>query len=269
MSRSPGPDNVTAMLPAKATRGFTLIELAMVMLILAVLLAGMAIPLTAQIAARRYEETRRQMDEARDALLGFAAAHARLPCPAGTAGNGVESFAPGGDALNGNCSNFHDGFLPGASLGLSPLDGNGYVRDPWGTPANRIRYAVFGNGASVNGITNPLTRANGMQSATLAGLGAAPNYLWICTTAAGAGNSGCGPAANQLTKRAAFVVFSAGPNAAGIPAHGPDEARNLAGSPVFVSHETSTVPGNEFDDLVTWVPIHLLITRMVSAGRLP
>jgi hypothetical protein len=218
---------------------------------------------------RRYEETRRQLDEARDALLGFAAAHGRLPCPASASSNGNESFAPGGNALNGNCSNFHDGYLPGASLGLSPLDGNGYVRDPWGTPANRIRYAVFGNGVAINGVANPLTRANGMQSATLAGLGAAPNYLWICTTAAGASNSGCGAAANQLTKRAAFVLLSPGPNASATPAVGSDEARNLAGSPVFVSHEISTAPGNEFDDLLTWVPINLIITRQVSAGRLP
>jgi hypothetical protein len=38
---------------------------------------------------------------------------------------------------------------------------------------------------------------------------------------------------------------------------------------VFVTHEISTVPGNEYDDIVTWVPINLLITRLVAAGRLP
>jgi prepilin-type N-terminal cleavage/methylation domain-containing protein len=253
---------------AGRTQAFTLIELTMVMLILAVLAAGMAIPLGAQVAMRRYEETRRQLDEAKDALTGFAAAHGRLPCPASATSNGMESFAPGGDALNGNCSNFHDGYLPGASLGLAPLDGNGYLRDPWGAPANRIRYAVFG-GIAINGVANALTRANGMQSATLAGLGAAPNYLWICTTAAGATGSGCGAASSQLTKRAAFVLISLGPNATGNPVAGSDDSRNLSGTPVFVSHEISTVPGNEFDDLVTWVPINLLITRLVAAGRLP
>jgi prepilin-type N-terminal cleavage/methylation domain-containing protein len=252
----------------RGIRGFTLIELVMVMLILTLLVTGMAVPLTTQLVMRRYDDTRRQLDEARDALMGFAAAHGRLPCPASAASNGAESFAPGGDALNGSCSNFHDGFLPGASLGLSPLDANGFVRDPWGTPSNRIRYAVFG-GAAVNGVGNPLTRANGMQSATLAGLGSAPNYLWICTSATGATGSGCGAASNQLTKRAAFVLISLGPNAGGIPAAGSDEARNQGNGPAFVSHEISTAPGNEFDDLVTWVPINLLITRLVTAGRLP
>lgn len=252
----------------KANRGFTLIELMMVMLILTILVTGMAIPLTTQIVMRRYEETRRQLEEAKDALMGFAAAHGRLPCPASSTSNGTESFAAGGNAVNGSCSNFHDGFLPGASLGLSPLDGNGYVRDPWGTPSNRIRYAVFG-GVLVNGVANPLTRANGMQSATLTGLGAAANYLWICTTAATATNAGCGTAENQLTKRAAFVLVSTGPNAAAVMAPGPDESRNRGSGPVFVSHEISTVAGNEFDDLVTWVPISLLITRQVASGRLP
>ncbi len=98
---------------------------------------------------RRHEETRRILDEAREALLGFAAAHGRLPCPASAGSRGMESFAAGGDALNGNCSNFHGGFLPAASLGLPPLDPEGFARDGWGTHANRIRYAVFGDGRAL------------------------------------------------------------------------------------------------------------------------
>ena len=39
---------------------------------------------------------------------------------------------------------FHGGYLPGAALGLSSLDAEGFTRDAWGTPANRIRYAVHG-----------------------------------------------------------------------------------------------------------------------------
>ena len=84
----------------------------------------------------------------------------------------MESFAPGGDTGNGNCSNFYDGFLPGAALGLAPLDSEGFVRDPWIGARGRVRYAVFGGGADVNGVVNPLTRANGVQAATLPGLGA-------------------------------------------------------------------------------------------------
>ena len=248
---------------------FTLIEVMVVLVILTVMLSGLAVPLAAQLQMRRQEEARRQLDEAKEALLGFAAAHARLPCPASAASNGLESFAPGGDATNGNCSNFYDGFLPGATLGLGPLDPEGFVRDPWMSARNRVRYAVFGGGSEVNGVANPLTRANGMQSATLPGLGAASHFLTICSTGATASGTGCGPAANQLTRRAAFVLISLGPNAGAIPAPGSDEARNLAGNPVFVHHEASSAPGNEFDDLVQWVAVHLVVNRLLVAGRLP
>ena len=65
------------------------------------------------------------------------------------------------------------------------------------------------------------------------------------------------------------MLLSLGPNAHADPAAGSDEARNLGGDPVFVHHEASAVAGREFDDLVQWVPIHLVVNRLVVAGRLP
>lgn len=250
-------------------RAFTLVELGAALLIVALLLAALAVPFAAQLQMRRHEDTRRLLDEAREALLGFAAANARLPCPASAASRGEESFAPGGDAANGHCSNFHDGFLPAAALGLAPLDDEGYLRDAWMTRANRLRYAVFGAGATVNGVANALTRANGLQAATLAGLGAAPHFLFICASGAGLTPTSCGPAANQLTRRAALVVLSPGPDASAAPLPGSDAARNLDGDGVFVWHEPRDAPGNAFDDVLTWVPVNVLAARMVAAGRLP
>ena len=257
------------MWSSRTPDGFTLIEVMVVLVILTVMMSGLALPLAAQLQVRKQEEARRQMDEAKEALLGFVVAHARLPCPASASSNGAESFAAGGDAGNGNCSNFYDGYLPGAALGLAPLDSEGFVRDPWMGPRNRIRYAVYGGGSDVNGVVNPLTRGNGMQSATLAGLGAAPRFIMICASGAHADASGCGPAANRLTFRAAFVLLSLGANGASEPPAGSDEARNLAGNPVFIHHEASSVAGAEFDDLVRWVPVHLVVNRLLVAGRLP
>lgn len=254
--------------PVARCAGFTLIEVMLVMLIITMLAATLAIPLAAQLQMRRSEETRRQLDEARDALLGFATIHGRLPCPATPASRGLESFAPGGGAANGACETFHSGYLPAASLGMSPVDAEGFARDAWGGPGNRIRYAVFGD-ATVNGVANPLTRANGMQSATLAGLGAASHYLYICREGAFAGGGNCGAAANQVTRRAAFVLLSTGVSGASPPLPGSDEARNLDGDGVFVSREASNVAGREFDDILQWGAIHLVVNRMVLAGRLP
>jgi prepilin-type N-terminal cleavage/methylation domain-containing protein len=252
-----------------ACAAFTLLEVMLALVILAILASGLAVPISTQVEMRRHEETRRLLDEAREALLGFAATHGRLPCPASDSSHGDESFAPGGDALNGNCARFHDGFLPASSLGLSPLDSEGFARDGWGTQANRIRYAVFGDGRSVGGIANPMTRAGGMQQATLAALGDASGFLVVCATGSAATSTGCGPAANQLTRRAVLVLASLGPTASQRTAAGTDESRNVDGRGVFVSREASTAPGNAFDDILTWVPVNVLAGRMIAAGRLP
>ena len=254
---------------SRPPRAFTLLEVMLVMLVLTILLTGLSVPLATQVALRRQEETRRILDDAREAVLGFAATQGRLPCPASASSRGEESFAAGGSALDGNCSNFHDGFLPAASLGLSPLDSEGFARDGWGTPANRIRYAVFGGGREVGGVANPLTRAGGMRQATLPALGDANGYLVICGLGSASSATGCGPAANQLTRRAAFVLMSAGPNATAAPAAGTDEWRNLDGNGVFVSRDPSAARGDEFDDILAWVPVNVLAGRLVSAGRLP
>src|SRR3954470_5378231 len=128
----------------EAPGGYTLLELAIVLLVLAVLAATVALPLSAQVQLHRAEETRRRLELAREVVLAFAATHGRLPCPASGMSRGDESFEAGGDASNGRCAHFTDGWLPAAALGLAPLDTDGYLRDAWDSPRNRVRYAVFG-----------------------------------------------------------------------------------------------------------------------------
>ena len=195
----PRPSPTASMSPSPALSArarFTLIEVMVVLVILAVLMSGLALPLAAQVQLRRYEDTRRQLDEAKDALLGFVAAHGA--CRARPPRRAAESsFAAGGSAANGNCAGFPFGLPSGGHARPLATGPRGFVRDAWNTPRNRIRYAVFGAGAAVNGVANPLTRANGMQAATLPGLGAASHYLLICASGAAANAGGCGPAANQ------------------------------------------------------------------------
>ncbi len=57
------------------SRGFTLIELAIVLVIITTLVGGLAVPLSAQIQARRIAETRKIMEEAREAIIGYAMSH--------------------------------------------------------------------------------------------------------------------------------------------------------------------------------------------------
>jgi prepilin-type N-terminal cleavage/methylation domain-containing protein len=252
---------MTRAVPSRLTfaHGFTLTELSIVLVIVALLIGGMMLPLSAQDDVRRTQETQKSLNDARDALIGFAVANGRLPCPATAASNGVESFAAGGDQLNGNCSDFYSGFLPAAQLGLGPTNANGLLLDAWNQP---IRYAVWGAGGAINGISNPLTRTDGMRGATMTSV-AATSLLSACASSAGITGIDCGTA-NVLTSRAPVLLFSIGKNGA-LGAPSADEAANLDANPVFVAHEAAP----NYDDIVIWLSPNILFNRMIAAGRLP
>ena len=242
------------------SRGFTLTELAVVLVIVALLIGGLLVPLGAQDEIRRTAETRKTLADAAEALLGFAASNGRLPCPTILATHGQESFASGGDASNGNCSNFYDGYLPASSLGLSGSNQDGLAVDAWGQP---IRYAVYTG--SIGGMSNPFTRTDGMRNATLASLASTDHTISVCASATGTNNSSCNSAI-ELVRKAPAILFSVG-NGGGGGAAGPDESANLDGNPVFVTHEPTA--SGDFRHIVTWLSPNILYSKMISAGRLP
>ena len=55
-----------------AVRGFSLVELAVVMAIVAFLLGSLMYTLSAQVEQRNFEDTRRRLEQARELLLSFA-----------------------------------------------------------------------------------------------------------------------------------------------------------------------------------------------------
>lgn len=238
--------------------GFNLVEIAIGLVIIAFALSAGLMTLSAQTEAQRLRDSNKLIADAREALIGFAIANGRLPCPASAASNGLES-PPNGGA----CTNPHDGFLPGATLGLPNLDSNGYAVDAWQTTANRIRYAV----STAN--TNALTTANGIKSATI---GAMAPDLAVCASAAGITATSCGTA-TILSNNTVAVILSPGKDAAAYPGGaGADEAANLNGDPVFVSHtptDAGAGGGGQFDDLVSWIAPGILYNRMIQAGQIP
>ena len=268
-----------------AQSGFSLIEIAVVLVIVTILLTTLAVPLASQVQARRTEDTRKQLEEAKEALLGFAMANGRFPCPAfanATSNSaGRESFcvAATGTCVgsetqtvqtHGNCSNSYDGFLPAATLGLAGLDDQGFARDAWGDQRNRIRYAVFGG--AVAGFNFPLTNSttpSAMQQATISNLGASgTDYLQICNSGTGVTATTCIGAANTLTTKAPVILYSLGANAP-TGGTGTDESKNVDGNIVFVSHTPISGGANEFDDIMTWIPVSTIIKKMLDAGKLP
>jgi prepilin-type N-terminal cleavage/methylation domain-containing protein len=242
--------------------GFTLAELAIVLLIVGLLIGGLMMPLSAQIDSRNTSDTRRTLADIHEALLGFAAANGRLPCPASATSNGQESFAAGGSAANGDCD-VSGVFVPAATLGIAPTDQDGFAIDAWG---QRIRYAVYRG--TINSVSDPFSRTDGIKSATMTAIAAAAMQLSVCSTATGISGSDCGSAV-KLTDKAPVVFFSTGKNAGS--AAGTDESKNLDGDRVFIFHEPSpsSATNGEFDDLVTWLSPNVLYNRMIAAERLP
>jgi type II secretory pathway pseudopilin PulG len=262
----------------KRSAGFTLVEMAVAFVVITLLVGGLLVPFVTQVEQRRVNETITRLEEIKDALMGYALANERFPCPASAASNGVESFAAGGTPANGACSNFFDGFVPAVTLGLNAIDGNGFAIDAWGLTQNRIRYAVANT--TVNGVTNPFTRTSGVRLAQMGNISTAASssgagLLVVCTTGTGVTATNCSSTTTQLTRGAVFVLYSLGKNAA-TGGTGTDEAANpnpasSNNDRVFVSHgyAENSAPGGEFDDLFTWLSPNLLFSRMISAGKLP
>jgi len=269
--------------------GFSLVELAVVMAIVALLLGTMMVTLSAQTDQRNSDDTRRRLDQARELLLTYAIVNGRLPCPARSNSTGFEvriSEIPlvadsgkckdaataenyyGGD-LGGGVTG---GFLPAATIGFQQVDSGGFAVDAWG---NRIRYAVANliTNCSGTSTTPHFTYATNLKAN---GISCQPNDLLICKSA----NDGihtitptaCGGAANQIMSQSLVVaiIYSTGKNGS-TGGGGIDEAANLNGDRVFVWHTPtpSTFANGEFDDQMTWITVGEFYGRLISAGVLP
>lgn len=235
-------------------------------------------PLGTQVETRKYNETVRILDQAKESLLGFVAANGYFPCPADFAGISSGHEAVGSDHISGSCPasvtggatpGIYIGYLPAAALGLNPVDSNGYAVDGWGTPQNRIRYAV--SSIAVGGVTNPFTRTTGIRNAGMTNI-ISSTLLSVCRVAP-TSITQCDSTTTTLTSNAVAVVWSLGSNAAttgGLSTTEAKNAQNLAAADrVFVSRERSGVSGSEFDDVVTWISPPILFNKLIAAGNLP
>ncbi len=248
-----------------AAAGFTLTELAVVVLIVGLLLGGLLVTLEAQNTARTVAETRQILQNAHDSIIGFAVRYGRLPCPATTTSNGIESPATPPAPPAPNPCTVTKGFLPAATLGVGPTDASGYLLDSWG---NRIRYAVTTTDTDAYTTAGKMReKAFNVSPATL---------LKICPSAgasAAATTTAC-PLGGGIDTPA--VIFSTGKNGATGPAS-QDEIENtddfFAASNtdrVFVMHDLTAAEASSglFDDVVIWVSPNVLYHRMISAGAL-
>jgi len=264
-------------------RAFTLVELTMVLVIVALLLGGVMAMVSAQTEQRKWRDTQSQLEAARDALLGYAIANGRLPCPANSNSAGAE--VPAGGGVCGAAGNNYDyyggvvggvtyGLLPAVTLGYLPVDTQGFALDAWG---NRIRYAV-------SKVTTPAFSPNFTSTVMKTnGLSVLPYDLIVCASNTGTSVGPpptCGATAtNWVTgqKTVVAILYSPGKNGRDSITLGADEAANedrttgTGNDAVFISHTPapSGATGGEFDDQVLWLSVGTLYSKLVAAQVLP
>jgi prepilin-type N-terminal cleavage/methylation domain-containing protein len=222
--------------------GFTLIELAISMLIITLLATILLTPITTQITQTRIAQARSELDQINEALIGYALAQAkpRLPCP-DTTGDGLEDACP-----NIFTTQTTGGNIPWATLNVP-------ATDPWG---QRYQYRV--NNAYTDSAAG-FTLTTAPTGAACTPPGGVSGFIKVCADAA---------CASVLANGVPAVIFTRGPNGA-TAATSADELENLDSDCLFISRTYSSVAGTEFDDLIVWVSPGILMSRMVSAQKLP
>jgi prepilin-type N-terminal cleavage/methylation domain-containing protein len=236
----------------KNAAGFSLIEMAIVLLIVSALLGGLLVSIGTTREISNRNSTEDTLQDITEALYGFAQANDRLPCPATATSNGFSVPAAAGVCAGGGP--VASGFVPSGTLGLSgPLNANNLLSDAWGNP---YRYVV--SRASANAFTS----AN-MGGASIQALATTAD-LRICDSA-----SCAVVVANALPA----VVLSMGADWAAFTSA--DEVENAEATvagfrmPNDADFVTSGYIEDGFDDLLNWVSPSRLVSKLISAGQLP
>lgn len=233
--------------------GFSLVELAIVLVIVALLTSGLLVGLSSQRNLAENKDAQHQQEIILEALLGFAISSGRLPCPADPAlatasGAGSEELqcTPADCSTNDRICKFEHGVIPWRSLGIQETD-------PWGS-----RFTYFVGREYANPITQT-EKDNGIRTRfTLDTVGRANIQ----------DDSGVAVASDIP----AVIVSHGNRSAGGYQSSGlqiadasGDEAKNADANLTFVAH----TPNDSFDDLVTWIIPTILKSRLVAVGKLP
>lgn len=227
-------------------RGFTLVELAIALAVIAILGTSVLMAVRVQTTQRQITDTRVALDEARSALLAYAAVNGELPCPAqgGAPGSGQEQVR-----VAGRCPSSR-GLLPWESLGITALDG-------WG---HRLAYVVSSDFAA-----NDLLTLETPGSIQIKAGGGSPTQLASADAVAAAVWS--------FGSNGTFGTNADGSQLPPLAGTGADEQTNgsLAGQQV-VARDLAEDPGSAngvFDDQVIWLSRYVVFNRLIEAGRLP
>ena len=224
-------------------RGFVLIEVAIALLVLALILGGILAPLNAQVEQGKIRDTNKVISDINEALLGYVMINGRLPRPATSSTNGVENASA--CASETACT----GFIPWTTLGSGKLDA-------WG---NIIRYSVtpaFANSAfALTTVGTKTIQERNAASALVSYATLVPVVVW----SNGPENFGTNGIAAVRANNSSGVTNA-------------DEITNNTASTTFIRRiqvNNSAATGGEFDDIVTFIPTAILVNKAIAAGKLP
>lgn len=219
--------------------------------------------ISGQMEQQHRNETRKQLSEINSALLGFAVANGRLPCP-DTNNDGTEDFSATAIVID------NAPYTGQSTQILAPCNGGGTVPyNQLGTP----QYDGFG-GTFVYNVTPVFAGKNVKRwsgtGATGTVLSTDPNGRFVladigsmdvCSSTTNAATTPC--PTPRVVDNAVTVVLSRGADWAQAPSV--EETENTDNDTDFISHDNTPT----FDDLVVWISTNTLFNRMVSAGKLP
>lgn len=226
-------------------QGFSLLEMAMALVILSLMMGWLMMPLRVQYGMQKYQQTQQRLEMAQQALLGHAIIHHYLPCPdTDQPPDGWENVTVGQSCVS------EEGWLPWMQLGLSGTDA-------WG---RYLRYRA----------DNTFTHHSQWFS-----IAAAENASHIQVM----GEAG---AMTSSPSRPAAIILSHGENGLGgiqsvsggeahlmpAPVHA-DEQENADGDALFVDKPQQQHGADVFDDRLVMLSPKILMQQMVQAQRLP
>lgn len=243
-------------------RGFTLTELAVVLMIVALLLGGLLVPLSTQQEIEKRKASATQLNTIREALLSYVLINGQLPCPdhdndPAAAGYGIEDA--GCHNWTGAGEPTTEGFLPWKTLGVSEFDAWGSAWQNAADPRlGHWRYRIERDYADSTRLTTLIMRV-------------VPSIVDPCDTASGSFPKDClaiintaGQALYAVRERPIALVYSTGPN--GIAdGHNDSYETNKALVPTY----QADTPSANFDDQLIWLTRNSLVAALVSVGKLP
>ncbi len=269
-----GASIVTIYRSRQPVQGFSLIEIALVLLILGLILKSTVMPLAALREHALQSKAEEQVQLIRDTLFAFVVAYGALPCPL-LAGGTLTRVPLASNALNALESSttpcgVPSGFVPAQTLGLTgALSDTGALLDPWN---REYRYAVsVGDSAGVSTEANTRVGSNELNDMTgfwtvpgraaSVGVGELSAELVLCHATTQTNCSGLSVRSDQI----AFVVLSTGRDGSSTGV----QHENLDGDNYYTVAEESVVDGAEYDDIVSWGSAADVMYWMLRMGWLP